>query len=74
MKLIQITIFSFGLLAFTSCNDTTRNDKKIDIDNTRNMQSDTLQNERESDYQNQSGSRTNSDTINQSGQRPDELK
>lgn len=74
MKIIQITILSLGMLAFVSCDNTARNDKDIQMNEIQNEQSDTLKNERESDYQNQSGSRTNSDTINQSDPRPDELK
>jgi len=62
------------MLIAASCGDNSQNDRNQELNRVQEQNADTLNETRESDYQNQSGSRTNSDTINQSGDRPEELE
>lgn len=64
MKSSHLIIIATGLLAGIACTEPTNKNENIDTTNIENMGADTLKNE-ESDYQNQAGSRTNSDTLMQ---------
>lgn len=59
MRVIRITIFSFSLIAFLACNESPRNENNSEMG-----QADTLNSQ--SNYDNATTRRTNSDTLTQS--------